>query len=321
LYRRDLARTHHNLGQVLELVGRPKDAESAFRQALDLQRRLVEEFPRDPSYRLELAGSHNGLANSLDNSGRSSDAESEYRQALAIQQRLADDFPRVTRHRSELAHTHYNLATLLERDRRREAEQSYRHALDLLQRLVDESPEVPAQLNELGRTSGSLAELLLRQGQTAEAREFAERAIRHQQAALKLLPRQPAYGRALVQHFRVLAEALVRLSDHRAAAQSAAEIPRPSGPDQQLDRFAAGILARCISLAEQDSALAVEKRESLARAYGDRAITLLRQGSRRVSNPALDQLNADPNLAPLHRRADFQKLIRDLEEAAGPGDK
>src|SRR4051794_11264245 len=49
----------------------------------------------------------------------------------------------------------------------------------------------------------------------------------------------------------------------------------------------------------------------LARAYGDRAMALLRQGFRRGSG-RLDRLKADRNLAPLRPRADFQKLVRDL---------
>jgi hypothetical protein len=175
-------------------------------------------------------------------------------------------------------------------------------------------------LNELGRTSGSLAEFLGRHGRLAEAREYAERAVRRQQAALKLLPRHPAYERALARHYRCLAEAVVRLGDHAAAARAARETPRTSGPDE-WDRFWAGILARCIPLAEQDSTLAAEESEALARAYGDEAMALLRQGSRRGSGPGSDRLKADPNLAPLRQRADFQKLVRDLDGAAGPGDK
>src|SRR5262249_52165910 len=125
----------------------------------------------------------------------------------------------------------------------------------------------------------------------------------------------------LGRHCRVLAEALVRLRDHAAAARAAAEMPRPSPPDESADRFAAGILARCIPLAEQDATLAVEIRAELARVYGDQAMALLRQGVRRGPGPGLDRLKADPNLAPLRPRADFQKLVRELEEAAGPGDK
>jgi hypothetical protein len=197
----------------------------------------------------------------------------------------------------------------------------YRRAFELHERLVNESPNVPAHWNELGRTSSSLAELLLEAGRSADAREYAERAVRHQQAALNLLPKHPAYGRHLARHYRVLAEALVRLGDHAAAVKAAAETPRPSDPDEGADRFWAGILARCISLAQKDSTLVVDKREATAKAYGDQAIALLRQGFQGGSRPSLAQLKADPNLAPLRPRADFQRLVKDLEKASGSGDR
>src|SRR5262249_9653415 len=163
-----------------------------------------------------------------------------------------------------------------------------------------------------------LAELLLREGRPEEARALAERAVQHQLAALKLLPRHPAFGRALAGHYRVLAEALVRLGDHAAAAQTAAERPRPSPPDEAVGRFWAGILARCIPLAEQDSTLPAKNREALAKTYGDQAVGLLRLGFQRESGVSLDRLKADPNLAPLRPRADFQQLIREREETPGP---
>jgi tetratricopeptide (TPR) repeat protein len=321
LYRRDHARTLHNLGGVVDSAGRPRDAEPFFRQAIDLQRRLAEEYPRDPSYRRELAGAHNGLANVLDNTGRFAQAETEYGRALTQQQRLADEFPRVPAYRQELAHTHNNTGMLLHRRRPRDAEEAYRRALDLQQRLVDDFPGVPAYSNELGRTSGNMAELLLQQGRPAEARGHAERAVRYQQVALKLLPSNPAYASALARHYRVLAEALVQLGDHAAAARAAAETPRPPAPDEWADRYWAGILARCIPLAEQDSTLPVEERQALARAYGDRAMVLLRSSAQRGSAPRLPPLKADPKLAPLRSRADFQQLIREVEEAAGPRDQ
>jgi hypothetical protein len=187
--------------------------------------------------------------------------------------------------------------------------------------LVEESPGVPAIQNELGRTAAHLGELLLRLGRATEAREQCELAIRHQQEALKLVPGQPAYRRALGQHYAVLAESLLQLGDHAAAARVAAELPRPSPPDEQWTRLVARILARCIPLAERDSTLPAEKRQALAQSYGDEAVAILRQGPGRGSGPGLGRLDADPNLAPLRPRADFQRLVRDLEGAAGPGDK
>jgi tetratricopeptide (TPR) repeat protein len=320
-YRQDLARTQHNLGRVLELAGRPKDAEPAYRQAMDLLAPLAEGFPRDPAYRRELAGAHSGLAGMLEETGQFADAETEYAQALALQQRLTEDFPRVPAYRQELAHTHNNIGMLLARRRSGDAEQAYRRALDLQQRLVDESPGVPALLNELGRTSANLAELLLQQDRPAEARELAERAVRHQQAALKLLPRNSAYARHLAHHFRVLAEARLQLGDHAAAAQAVAEMPHPSAYDARLDLFAATVLARCIPLVEQDSTLTAENRQPLAESYGERAVTLIRQSLRSRSASDLPRLKSDPNLAPLRQRADFQKLLGELEQAGGPNDK
>src|SRR5262249_44661532 len=82
---------------------------------------------------------------------------------------------------------------------------------------------------------------------------------------------------------------------------------------------AAGLLARCVPLAERDPALPAETREALTKAYGDQAMALLRQGLRH--GPGSDRWKADPHLAPLRPRADFQKLVRDLEESAPSGEK
>ena len=138
---------------------------------------------------------------------------------------------------------------------------------------------------------------------------------------MNLLPKHPAYTRHLGRHYRVLAEALVRLGDHAAAARAAAETPNTAGPDESADRYWAGILARCVSLAEHDATLAAEKREALSKAYGDQTMTLSWQASQRGPGSRLDQLNADPTLAALRPRTDFQQLVRDLEEAARRGDK
>jgi len=321
-YRQDLARTLYNLARVLDLAGRSIDAEPVSRQALDLQKRLAEEFPRDPYYRLELAGSHNILASALDNLGRLTDAESQYLQSRALLERLVDEFPRMVAYRQELAYCHNNLAMLLERNGRpQDAEQSYRRGMDLLQRLVDESPGIPGLQNELGRITASLAELFLEKGELANARQFGERAVRHQKAALKLHPNQTSYERPLAQHYRVLTETLVRLNDHMAAAQAVAEMPRPAPFDERMDFFVAGILGRCIPLAEQDSTLPAEKRNELVKVYGDQAINRLRDVCQRGSRKCLDQLKADSNLASLRPRADFQKLLRDLEETNMSGKK
>jgi serine/threonine-protein kinase len=319
-FRRDLAQTHNNLGVVLDRTGRFQQAEQTHGRALDLLRELVKEFPRVPAYRLELAGSHNALACVLKHMGRPGDAETEYGRALALQERLVQDFPRVLAHRVELAGSHYNLGLLLEKMKRAgEAEQACRHALGIYQGLVDEFPEVPKYQTELGNNRAHLARLLGGWGRLADARREAEQAVRHQLTALQLLPGHAGFEHSLADNYAVLAETLVRLEDHSAAAKAAAELPRYAPTKEWAYRWAARFLARCVPLAEQDQTLPAEKRKALAQAYGDQAMALLRQGLRHCPGPGPDQMKADPHLASLRPRADFQKLVREREEAARPG--
>jgi tetratricopeptide (TPR) repeat protein len=307
---------------LLDITNRPKEAEPAYRRAIDLQRELQKESPRVPAYRQELAGSHNGLANVLTSTNRLAEAETEYGHALDLQQRLAKDFPRMPAHRHELGRSHHNLALLLERMKRSgEAEQAYRRALELHQPLADEFAKVPVYQSDLGNDLAHLARVLRDGGRLADARREAERAVEHQRTALTLLPGHPGFKYSLANNAAILAETLICLRDHGAAALAAAELPRCFPKQEAAHLQAARFLARSVPLAEQDQALPAQKREELAKAYGDQALALLRQGLRHGPGPAVAQLREDPYLAPLRARADFQKLVEKLEEASRSGAK
>jgi hypothetical protein len=180
---------------------------------------------------------------------------------------------------------------------------------------------VPAYHSELGNDRAHLARLLRDQGRLADARREAEHAVGHQRAALKLFPEHPRFKHSYANNFAILAETLVRLRDHGAAARAAAELPRYFPTHEPAYRQAAGYLARCVPLAERDQTLPVPAREELARSYGDQAMALLRQGLLHEPNPRAERLKTDPRLAPLRPRADFQKLVKGLEQAARPGAK
>jgi serine/threonine-protein kinase len=321
-YRQDLARTWSNLGHLLTMSRRPGKAEEACRQALKLQQKLVEDYPRVPAYRQELAGSHNWLGVVLDGAMRFEEAENEYTQALALQERLVEDFPRVPAYRQEVARTHHNLALLRERMKQPgEAEQAYLRAVDIFQPLVDEFPTVPQQHHELATILAHLGEFLFRQGRWAEARQTIERAIQYQQAALKLIPRHPAYVRSLGRHCRLLVETLLRLGDHAGLAQTAAKLAGYFPPSAGLSLYTAGLLARCVPLAEKDPTLAREEREAQALAYGNQAMVLLLQGLHYMPRPTGKWVKTNPHYASLRRRADFQQVVRELEESAQSKDK
>jgi tetratricopeptide (TPR) repeat protein len=99
-----LARNHNNLGNLLSAIGRPKEAEEAYREALAIRKQLAAEFPNRPDYRHELARNHNNLGNLLSAIGRPKEAEEAYREALAIRKQLAADFPNRPDYRQDLGH-------------------------------------------------------------------------------------------------------------------------------------------------------------------------------------------------------------------------
>src|SRR5262249_48051264 len=62
LYRVDLGNCLHGLGTLLEDTPRKPEAETAYREALAVQERLVADFPKVPEYLGDLASTMNGLA-------------------------------------------------------------------------------------------------------------------------------------------------------------------------------------------------------------------------------------------------------------------
>jgi serine/threonine-protein kinase len=315
-YRRDLAQTHNNLGIVWANTGRLDQAEQAMSQACALQSDLVKERPRVPTYRQELAGSFNALGAVLARKGKVSEAETRYGEALALQRRLVEDFPSVVGYQLELARSHLNLGGQREhRKQPADAQLAYRMAAELYRGLVQKAPEAPSHQIELANVCGRLARLLADEGHLVQARREAELAIEHQLAALKLVPGNAKAASALAQYYALLAETLVRLRDHAAAAKVAIELSQHSAITPSRYRVAAGFMARCLFLAENDEGLRAQERAVHAGDYGEQAVTLLRQWL--VEGiPSADELKADRSLISLWPRADFQKLIRELDDRA-----
>jgi tetratricopeptide (TPR) repeat protein len=317
-YRQDLARSHTNLGLLLQNTGRLKEAEGEYRRALDLFQQLARDFPAVPEYRQELAASHNSLGLLLQNTGRLQEAEGEYRRALDLFQQLADDFPAVPAYRQELAVSHNSLGVLLaDTGRGQEAEGEYRQALGLQQQLAHDFPAVPDYHNGLAGTLVNLALLAQRRQDWAGARRLLEEAVPYHQAALKANPRHPLYRTFFRNNTRTLAETLLHLGDHAAAAAAADRLAQFAvNPPNDLYNPAC-FLSRCVPLAAKDDKLPEAKRQELAKDYADRAMTALRQAVARGYKDAA-HLKKDPDLDPLRRRDDFQKLLAGLEKTTAP---
>jgi hypothetical protein len=125
-------------------------------------------------------------------------------------------------------------------------------------------------------------------------------------------PKNPEYRWFLVAHYLQLADTLVKQGDHSGAARAAEELPRLHPKASGVYRDATLLVTACIPVARRDTRLAEERREALARSYGDRAVSLLREAVARGFTD-VGQLRKDARFGPLHARDDFRKLIAEVE--------
>jgi tetratricopeptide (TPR) repeat protein len=315
-YQWQLARSWNNLGFVRKQRQALAEAEQAYREAERLLAKLAAEYPRVPEYRQEQAAVVSNLGRLPGR--KAAEMEALFQQARDLRQRLVDDYPNVPDYRHSLARVHLNRGILLEKTRPTEAEQEYRAALRLQEALVSMFPDVPDYQSAMGSTLNQLARLLAAPGDQAglkEARRTLDRAIEHQQVAVKGNSRSQLYRDLLGKDHAALAIILVQLGNHVEAARNAEELPRLMAQQDQAHRRAVQLLAQCVTLARKDTALDDAHRQELARTYAGKAVAVLRSAVGKGLVKDARDLRL-PSLAPLRDHEDFQALIRELEQKA-----
>src|SRR5262249_28349884 len=132
---------------VLRSMGRLPEAEKLTRDNLDLRKKLVDEFPKDPNapnYRYLLATAHRNLGGLLLDTGQLPQADKALRAALAICKELGDAFPQQSSYREEQSILQTKLCVLLVAwGRLPQAEQACRAALDITRKLAKDFPDRP----------------------------------------------------------------------------------------------------------------------------------------------------------------------------------
>jgi serine/threonine protein kinase/tetratricopeptide (TPR) repeat protein len=140
-FRHELARSHNQLGSLLQETGRPKEAEKAFADALALRKQLAADVPGNVTYREELATTHYNSGKVYQHAGRLEEARKAYAEAVAIQKQLAAEFPTQPAYRREWALSLFNSAILFQtKGKLPEAEGAYAEARALQKKLVGEFP-------------------------------------------------------------------------------------------------------------------------------------------------------------------------------------
>ena len=189
---------YFRVGLMRYRLGDLKEAEAAYRDALDIQKQLAADFPTRPDFRQQLARTYGNLGNLLRDTGRLAEAEAAYRDALAIQKQLVAEFPTRPDFRQELTKSYNNLGVLLyQTGRPKEAEAVWRDALAIRQQLVADFPTRPDFRQELASSHNNLGLLLYQTGRPKEAERAFRDALAIRQQLAAEFPTRPDFRQEL----------------------------------------------------------------------------------------------------------------------------
>jgi tetratricopeptide (TPR) repeat protein len=327
------------------LLGRErwKEAEFAFREAIDLGQGLSTEFGAILDYRMTLAKSYFYLGLCLNEQANPQAAEEAYRKGISVRKQREDANSEVPRHQIDLASGYNNLGAILSGQRRlAEAKKVYELAIALQEKVVRrDASEVAVEYRiNLAGTSSNLANVVRNQGKPRDALPWYNKAIALLTTAHAQNPQLPSARRFLRNASWDRANALGQIHEHAAAIKDwQRAIDLDEGPDHDaLQLFlataqeelklkklvdppnpaaAAGLYFDAARLHARVSTAALSKKDtSLQEQYVRRALELLKQAkstgffsdsSRRL------QLKNDPVFHSLRDGPDFRKFIEELD--------
>jgi tetratricopeptide (TPR) repeat protein/tRNA A-37 threonylcarbamoyl transferase component Bud32 len=306
-YQEDLAFSCVNLGQWYRNVDEPRKAEESLRQAVDLFQNLADVYPSVPDYQQDLANAVRNLALFYQANRQTQQAGEAYQRVLGIQEPLVKRFPANLHFAVELAGTYCNMGRRLTQNGNPQA------ALEWFDRAVAKLEEVGQRDRDIGRnylrnTHLNRAEALLALDRPAEELEEWNR-------ALALAPNVDS--RAYFEMGRALA--LVRLGKYEEGVRVAEDLAGPAQTSEFEVFRAARVLARASVEAGRDARLGTAERRDQAEALAARAVALLQRAQSQgyFKKPAnVAELQQDRNLDALRDRADFRKLLAELEVKA-----
>jgi tetratricopeptide (TPR) repeat protein len=340
-----LGKTYCNLGNLLLDLGDTTGSLTHYRQAQDLQRTLVQQFPADPDYRMDLAKSLVDWGLALTDPV---DQLKALQQALELQQKLVEQFPGVPEYLGDLATTHNNLASLnLRRGDVANAQKGFEEARTLQLGLVERFSKVPEYQRNLGGTIANLANVQRQQENLAESLILYNKAVAlltveavssSRDSTTKELILNGFYGRAIVHRklnqfseaaadwnecvilsqpqfrpaFRLeRADAWMRSGQPAKAIAEVEDLVRqgmlntPTSPRWSTDNW---YYFACLY------SLASEKVPSEKTKYADRAMELLKFVIKSGYNTPTDiqHMCHDNDLDPIRHREDFKSLMAPL---------
>jgi tetratricopeptide (TPR) repeat protein len=284
---------------------RNEEAERAFRAAIKLQEKLATDFPAVSQYRADLAHSHNQLGGWLAKQGRSADAEAAFRAALKPQEQLVADFPTVLAYSQDLGLTYMCLAKLyLERDSTAGLEWSAK-AIHTLNGVLAKDEHIVA-------ARGFLGTVYYERGRYFYVHQRYAEAVPDLGRAIELTDQESKRDYIRVRR----ADALVRTGQTAQAVAEADSLTQGNNVPGDTLYTAAWIYAL--------ASAALKDNNQQAENYAVKAIALLRraQAAGFFQEPArVADFKKNTDFDALRSRADYQRLIHELEETMHQGGK
>ena len=145
--RRGAGEAYRRTGHIYLQIGRPDQAERAYREAIAVFEKLAADSPADPADRLALALSHQERGDALSRLGQYAAAEAALRRAIGLMRGLTADFPEDDSYRRPLAAMESCLAEvsecLVQVATKEKAEGAAREDLQRQERLLAAAPNDP----------------------------------------------------------------------------------------------------------------------------------------------------------------------------------
>jgi len=309
-YRRALATTEDSAGFLDFRAGRPEKSQASLEHALATWNELLAGEAHVPEDRYGLGRVEQRLGTTYMARGQSERAEATLKEAVDTYQALVHDYPDVPEYRYALARTYQELGRLYFNNMREtdKAEAAIHQGLLGFEKLAQEHPDVLEFTYEVGRCHTGLALMIRDRGRAAAELD----------AAIKILEQvvNRGYGQARTElrssrthHAASLAER----GEHQRAVVEANALASEEGLDYVNLYNIACVFAMSSTAAGRDTKLVDSDRTRLKAEYADRGVDLLRQAIARGFEDA-PSLKADPDLAVLRSRHDFQKLVQDVEQ-------
>jgi eukaryotic-like serine/threonine-protein kinase len=314
-FQADLAFSYNNAAAMLSATGEVAEALASQAQAIDVWEGLIGKHP-DPEFRVGLGQSYSNFGETAGRAGRPEEAIATIRKGVDVLEIVVRENDAVPLYRQKLGHA---LAVLGEKyfylftDRQSESAECYRKALAIAERLVRENPAVSEfQMTEC-QVLDDLGHLLARDGRRdAEARTCFETALKR----AKNLTSEHYGAFSSAYSYRGLGK-LFRKENRPAEALEALQKAVTIGETILLPPYSlyelACARALCSAMVGEGKAELTAAEQEAKNRYADQAMEALHKtiagGWKTVT-----WIKADPDLDAIRSRADFQALIRSLED-------